>query len=329
MNIVYTVDDKFAWLAGVSLLSFLKNNKGITHNVFVLDNNISKENKDKISIITNEYDAKAFFIDVRNELLQLRELGLNDSNKKCPMIVFARLIAIDLLPDDIERVLYIDGDTLIIKNISELESIQMNKALMMRADCMHSVYKKYIGMSKKEKYYNGGLMLINVPIWKRDRCKEKIFDFIKRSNIDFGYFDQDFINKAVHNDIEDLDIYGYNCQSQMFVFDYKRCMKLYRLNEELYLAEEEYNKTTKDPKILHFCGNSFIRPWYINTNHPYALEWKKYFDKSPWARQKLETYKPKIYDRVRYFLRSYFSKDIELAISKIGYRCYYIIKYKI
>lgn len=61
-----------------------------------------------------------FYIDVHQELIKLKQLGLKGFSKKYSLVVYARLVAIDLLSDDVNRILYVDSDTLIIKTLKRL-----------------------------------------------------------------------------------------------------------------------------------------------------------------------------------------------------------------
>ena len=51
MYIVYASDDNFSDIMGVSILSLFENNKDENINIYILDSNISKDNKDKIESI--------------------------------------------------------------------------------------------------------------------------------------------------------------------------------------------------------------------------------------------------------------------------------------
>ena len=47
MNILYATDDNYAWLAGISILSFVKNNSNNgKHSIYIMGDGISEENKE-------------------------------------------------------------------------------------------------------------------------------------------------------------------------------------------------------------------------------------------------------------------------------------------
>lgn len=50
MNILYTCDDNYIWLMGISVISLLKNNRHIAKiDIYVLGEKISTENKNYLS----------------------------------------------------------------------------------------------------------------------------------------------------------------------------------------------------------------------------------------------------------------------------------------
>ena len=62
MNVLYTCDDNYVWLMGISTISLFENNKTIEDlQVYLLGDNISQENKDKLKKNTVFMAAKRYF----------------------------------------------------------------------------------------------------------------------------------------------------------------------------------------------------------------------------------------------------------------------------
>ena len=56
MNIVYSSSDSFSPIAGVSVVSLLKNNRDAENiTIYLIDNNISDENKARFEKLVSEY----------------------------------------------------------------------------------------------------------------------------------------------------------------------------------------------------------------------------------------------------------------------------------
>ena len=123
MYIVYASDDNFSDIMGVSILSLFENNKDENINIYILDSNISKDNKDKIESICVNYSKKLpMWIQAKN----INDvLGINVEMDRGSLSQYARLFIGDLLDKDIKRVLYLDCDTIIEKSIKDLWNIDL------------------------------------------------------------------------------------------------------------------------------------------------------------------------------------------------------------
>ena len=65
MNVLYTCDDNYVWLMGISTISLFENNKTIEDlQVYLLGDNISQENKDKLKKIGDQYGRKIQVIEI-------------------------------------------------------------------------------------------------------------------------------------------------------------------------------------------------------------------------------------------------------------------------
>ena len=118
MNIVYTTNDLFCAKVGASICSIFENNKSADDiTIFIIGQSLSTKNIKNFSILASEYHRK------------IEIIPLDNLNKFIPFtfdtsgwnpIVLARLILDHLLPESIDRILYIDGDTVILRSLSAL-----------------------------------------------------------------------------------------------------------------------------------------------------------------------------------------------------------------
>lgn len=108
----------------------------------------------------------------------------------------------DYLPQNVNKVLYLDGDILVLKDLKLLYDVNLNgKAVGMCDNQLVPEYKMY----KFEKpYFNSGVILIDLNLWRKQKLSEKclkylhenIDNFIPNSDTEtyFLYPDQDLIN---------------------------------------------------------------------------------------------------------------------------------------
>ncbi len=283
INVVYASDDNYAMLAGISMISLFENNKLCSKlNVSILADNISKENKEKLYGIGMAYQRDVRLIDTSRALKELKQKGINgyaNADRK-GYTAYARLLIPDLITDK-DRVIYLDCDTLVIGDIAALgrKNIQ-EKPIGLAYDCCQNSYKRYLSLNEKEGYYNTGVMILDIGKWKQKQCSQRIIWHMEHIQREYPLVDQDFINVVLHDDIFCLDM-KYNYLSQYFLYSYSGLKKVYDLDDAYFYKKEQY-VAPDEAKILHFCGQTFIRPWYCNSKHPSKKIYDYYDSLSPW-----------------------------------------------
>ena len=65
MNVLYTCDNNYVWLLGISAISMFENNRELQNlNVYLLGENISNENKQILTKIGEKYNRQITIIEV-------------------------------------------------------------------------------------------------------------------------------------------------------------------------------------------------------------------------------------------------------------------------
>ncbi|MFN4208925.1 MAG: glycosyltransferase family 8 protein [Devosia sp.] len=158
-------------------------------------------------------------------------------------VIYARLFMGELLPADIERVLYLDSDIFVRSPIEQLFHIDMGGkaiAAALQPDRLHCIagtdLRTRNAFSMAEPYFNSGVMLIDMAQYRGVDFAAMLRDSLPQSEIDMFYYDQDIINFAFKGRILELG---------------------YRWN----LQNPEPAHEILDPHILHYSANP--KPWFI------------------------------------------------------------------
>lgn len=286
MNIIYTCDNNYIWLQGISMISLYENNKMMDElNVFLLGENISEENKGILRDISEKYNRHITIIDVPH-------LDIPDSlvSDRWPLSAFTRLYAHALLPADIKKVLYLDCDTIINGDISELDHVDFQDNIVMGVkDCIGKEYRVNIGLRADEVYINAGVLLLNLEKMRKLNMKKRIDHFMRRYEKRINYADQDILN-GIFKGRKGAIAPKYNVMTIDFMYSHKEIVTL-RKPVNFY-DENELKTAIVDPRIIHYTTNMrTIRPWYSNTNHPYAFRFMEYKMLSPWKEKELSNMK--------------------------------------
>ena len=211
MNILISVDDKYLEISKVMLFS-LKNNvsKEIHFYVFFQgDNNTF----DSFKRAMNEMGMDVFKIEVEENLVQGLRVGLHYS-----AAMYFRILAHLLLPENIDRVLYLDADLIIKKDITEFYEQDFEDTYLVVCEDKNadrediSNQKEKLGISKEHKYFNSGVLLMNLKKMREDISKEVLVsNIVKLQNVVL-YPDQDILNTIYENKAKYNEYSKYNFQ---------------------------------------------------------------------------------------------------------------------
>lgn len=281
MNVVYASDNNFAEILGISMISlFEKNTKCDNITVYILDDGINDENREKLASIATEYNRNIVFKRIPN-LHELAGVEIH-TNSRWSLSTFSRLFLEKILSEDVHKVLYLDCDILINDSLEELYDTELGDAYCAGVwDCISKGHKANIGLSSEDNYINAGVMLISLDNWRKASLCSKFIEFINSFNGDIPYVDQGVVNGTMSKNTKIVSP-RYNAYTAMFDFSYADLLK-YRKPVK-YFSEAEVEEAVNNPAIVHFATSFLsLRPWIEGCNHPYAKEWLKYKAMSPWA----------------------------------------------
>ena len=282
MNIVYSSSDVYSPIAGVSMISLFENNKDADEiNVYLIDNNISTENKERFSRLAQNYGRNIIFIPQPD---LNKELGFEIHVGRWNISTFFRLFLCTILPENIERCLYLDCDTVIRHSLKELWSMDLkDKVVAAVDDCRSDRYKTELGLSADSTYTNNGVLLIDLKSWREMNVEKDFYEFIRNHNGDITYVDQGVLNGVLAKQgLVQVIHTKYDAMTIFFDFNYKDLLRVRK--PEHHLSKQEYNETVTDPYIIHYtsCFMSGTRPWNEKNNHPFVGDYLKYKEMSPW-----------------------------------------------
>ena len=285
-HIVYASDDKFAEILGVSLISLYENSQDMDDLVvYVLDSGINEENKNKIEEISKKYERELIHWIQAKDIN--KELSIKAKTDRGSLSQYARLFISSDLPPNIDRVLYLDCDTIIVKSIRELWNLDLHgKTIGALRDAFSQQYRANIDLKKNDVMFNSGVMLIDLAQWKDQKTEEQLLNFIQKKKGQIQQGDQGALNAVLSRDTFCFAPW-FNSVTIFYDFNYNEMM-IYRKPPKGFYSKEEIEKAVEDPVIIHFT-TSFLskRPWIVGSQHQYADVWLKYRNASPWKTKTL------------------------------------------
>ena len=303
ISLLFTLDNNYSMQAAVSLTSLFENNQMLSFRLYLVSDGISAENKNRLKKLTERYNNEICIIDMPD----LDELsGVNLSTYSWAKAAYCRLFLCDLLPNDIDRLIYLDPDTLVVDKIDPIIDILFSNSIeeYFGAACLDPSYiiKKYYGFRRNEFYFNTGFMLINLKKWRDCNIQDVFVKEIIRRNGKSIDVDQGYINCVMINRLMKLPA-NYNVSPPFYKQNYETVCHMFS-GEEWY-TKDEFEQSAKHPVIIHFCGGKNDRPWFVNSDHPARDEWKKYLSMTEWKNSKLENFQPmKVVNRRSSFFKN-------------------------
>lgn len=276
MDICYATNESFAPYMAVSIVSLLENNASHSVVVHILHSDLSEATKTRLSAFETRYkNAKIIFHKIDDSRFEKFRLTIGHITRE----TYFRYMIAEVLPN-IDRVLYLDGDTIVNGDISELFDTDLTNCYCAGVSDIYieSIgYKKTLGLNGL--YINAGVILFNLDEMRRTNIAEKLFKLTAENN--FKYQDQDAINVAFNGKIKELDC----------IYNFKRA------------HQKAFPEKTPLAKIIHFVGPS--KPWRKFTLNPVKILWYKYESLSLYTVKSLNV-PQKIYN---FFIRNIFGKD--------------------
>ena len=292
MNVLYSSDDNYAQHLGVSIYSLLRHNAEFENiRLYVIDNGISPENRDKLREMVSRFsNAEIMFL----PFLEWKEKLRLNMSWDISISSYARLFVGEMLPETVDRVLYADCDMIVCEPLRELWNTPLDgKVLAAVQDGISADTKAAVGLQAGMRYFNAGLLLIDLAEWRARKMGERCMSFIEGHGGNVVHHDQGVLNGVLMGDYVNLPIKD-NLMTIHYMLSREKLLNYFQ-EEAGFYPQEEIEAAKKAPVILHYTPSFTSRPWRRDCRHPLkALYWEN-LAQTPWRGAAPEKSKDKWY----------------------------------
>ena len=200
-------------------------------------------------------------------------------------VVLARLLLDKLLPESVDKVLYMDGDTVVLDSLDDLWNTSLHDHVL--GGCIEATVNRTRRTQLQMEhlaYINSGVLLINLKKWRETHTGDKIIEYYRSRGGALFAPDQDAINGALLDQIFYLPP-KYNFYNIYWTYSYKFLKHL--LGDAPYYDPETFSDSIRHPVIIHYLGEE--RPWRKGNRHRFKSDYQKYLRKTPWRDESEET----------------------------------------
>lgn len=265
MNIVYATSDLYSKPALISIKTLLMNNVNADEiHIYYIEHRVSDENKGLLRALVKEYHRQIEFIPMPENFSQIEGIMRADH------VVYSYCFFQDILPKTVDKVLLLEGDCIVVSDITELYSMDITDYYFAAADDMENKnIKKGLGLRPDSPYVNCGILLFNLKKMREEKYSEKITKIIQSGKSKLFFEVQDEMNVAAEGKIKIMPL-RFNAYTMVFLFDYKNMLRFRR--PTTYYTKEEFENARKNPVVVHFVKTKLMqpRPWIENCSHPYT-----------------------------------------------------------
>lgn len=195
--IFFACDDNFVKYTMVSMRSIMDNaSRDCKYVVHILNTNICDEMKKAVMDMTEE-NFEIRFEDVTGYLTSISDkLPLRDYYSKT---TYFRMFIAEMFPE-YEKAIYIDSDTIVNGDISELYLHDLkdnyvgaaNEQVMIQENVYGEYVEKVLGIDRYH-YFNAGLLLINCEQFRKNHVLDQFVDLLHTYNFVVTQ-DEDYLN---------------------------------------------------------------------------------------------------------------------------------------
>lgn len=191
-----------------------------------------------------------------------------------------RIYLPELLPE-VERVLYLDGDTLALDSLRPLWETELGSHLVGAVTNVLMPWPEAqgrpaeLGLPGPEAYFNSGVLLLNLSQMRADAITDELLDFA-RSN-DLVYPDQDALNAVM-------------ASRRLVLHPRWNCMNatLTHSSSQGVFDPDELEAARRRPGIRHFEGGGLNKPWHRACHFEFRERYFEHRRETPWPRVRME-----------------------------------------
>ena len=263
MNILVAVNEMYLEPLKVTLYSLVRNNRR-TITVYVLHFHIpEKKQREFISNMQICKDLEIRFLKVGLESFN----GIAKS-ERYKLEANLRLAMLKVLPEDIERIMWLDADIVINSNIMEFYSYPDRGQYATVCEDMCSRSEKYdilqnLGMKYTSRYFNSGVMLFYMNNLRNAFDEDAFLRWAKKNPDKLKFPDQNALNVCLNGKVVWVNPEKYNLQLLRMT---KQDNKIIRMSKVIHynMQQKPWNDGYEGAGELLYWRYA-IKPWGIKT----------------------------------------------------------------
>jgi len=254
---------------------------GRTGSVHVVDCGLNARSRRRITHSADPTRTTVNWLTVRAEAQDLVRSLAAGSTRPYPPSAYARLLLPALLPRVVDKVVYLDADTIVRGDIASLWDEDMGEQPLFAvrdlplengnaARIARTVDQARYPYDPAGVYFQSGVLVMDIGAFRRERLAESAFAFLREYPA-MQFPDQDALNALLAP------------RTRMMDPRWNQMVAVYRYADAAAspFDEEQFQQLRDDPFVVHYSGRP--KPWEPGCEHPWLADWFALLDRTPWA----------------------------------------------
>ncbi|WP_274941844.1 glycosyltransferase family 8 protein [Chordicoccus furentiruminis] len=249
MEILMTTDRRYAGHLRVMLFSLAVNSGPTAIRVWLLSRDLT--GADLCALEADLAASGVRRLEIRLIRVPKARMKHMPTSRRYPDAIYDRLFAADYLPEEVERVLYLDPDIVILNPLTELWETPMEGYVIAAASHVHALGCFFNRLRllawTPGCYINSGVMLMDLKKMREERGSERLTKYARTHRFCLCLPDQDILSAVYGRRILLLDPRVYNMTERIWRAD--------RMRD----PEQNLDRIRQRTAILHYIGRN--KPW--------------------------------------------------------------------
>ena len=242
----------------------------------ILDCGIASRTKRRLSRLASEFGADMQFFPV-----DLSAIGRVDTTGHAGASAYSRLLSPAILHDQHGKVVYLDSDLIVRRDIRALLDHEVDEDTWAWAvpevgvpfvSSPTAVFDwKERGLDPQARYFNSGVLMFDLDTWRRKSVPEQTLDYLRMHGSKVSWWDQGGLNVTLYGRWRPLDL-RWN-QTYCILEPKARWI-------EAGFDVETLASVKAAPFVVHF--NGAVKPWQYGCDDPRAPQFFECLSGTPW-----------------------------------------------
>ena len=249
MNLLFTLNRNYIPILKNCIKSIVRFKTTEGYNIYIMQSDWEKSD---VANLNNTFPFVNFhFVSIDTEIFKDFP-----ENKRYPKEMYYRILAAYILPDTIDKILYLDPDIIVIKPLDNFYSTKLDNNFF--AACSHTkkfltaVNRIRLGIDENCPYINSGVMLMNLKLLREKQNIQDIINYVNEKSDAFILPDQDIITALYGKKTLIADTMKYNLSDRLIT-----------MNNAIPGKEKiDISWVKNNTVIIHYYGKN--KPWSKN-----------------------------------------------------------------